>query len=69
MKEDRAKGGQENLDDDASQSGLLLLTLMIMMTYLRYERRRSHVLREKKRHGEIEIFVLYLECFEFMLEA
>ena len=35
----------------------------------RYERRRSHVLREKKRHGEIEIFVLYLECFEFMLEA
>ena len=33
LKEDRVKGGKENLDDDVSQSDLLLLTLMIMMTF------------------------------------
>ena len=59
MKEDRAKGETENLDDDASQSDLLPLTLTDDNDDIpRYERRRSHVLREKKRHGEIEIFVL-----------
>ena len=67
MREDPAKGDdednvEEDVNDDEDEPNNSDDEDDVRNYVPRYERRRSHVLREKKRHGETEDLSLF-RCF------